>query len=116
MQVRTDGTTACRFTVGGFWSRDVFVMDWNLFDEACASVDGALHLLVADDRHYSSVAGLAPAGTASVRLRWRDGSVTDIPVARTPPFAFIDISGNRPDHLASAEARDLNGDLVASRG
>jgi hypothetical protein len=116
VQVRTDGTTACRFTVGGFWSPDTFVMDWNLFDEACAPVDGTLHLLLADDRHYSSVTGLAPAATTSVRLSWRDGSVTDIPVAQSPPYAFIDTSGNRPDRLVSAEARDRNGDVIASAG
>ena len=72
VQVRTDGRTACRLTVGGFWDGPAYV-PWNPFDAACAPVDGRLHLLLAADRRYSSVAGLAPAGAATVRLSWRHG-------------------------------------------
>ena len=63
VQVRTDGRTACRLTVGSFWDGPAYV-PWNPFDAACAPVDGRLHLLLAADRRYSSVAGVAPAGTS----------------------------------------------------
>jgi hypothetical protein len=116
VQVRTDGTTACRFTVAGFNSPDVFVMDWNLFDDACAPVDGTLRLLLADDRRYSSVTGIAPTGTATVRLRWRDGSTTDVPVSPDAPHAFIDTSGHRPDRLTAAEALAADGHVTANAG
>jgi len=111
VQVRTDGATACRFTVNGLVEH---AMSWNLFDEACAPVDGRLHLLLAEDRQYSSVTGLAPNDAASVRLRWRDGSVSEVPVAPSPPYAFVDTSGRRPDRLISAEALNQRGDVLAT--
>ena len=107
VQVRTDGRTACRLTVGGWWDGPAIVT-WNPFDTACAPVDGRLHLMLAEDRRYSSVAGLAPAGTTSVRLYWRSGSdsaVTDVAVTSDDAVtAFVDSSGRRPDHLVRAEA------------
>jgi len=111
VQVRTDGATACRFTVNGLVEH---VMSWNLFDQACAPVDGRLHLLLADDRQYSSVTGLAPEDATSVRLRWEDGTVTEVPVTPAPPYAFVDTSGRRPDRLISAEALDQRGDILAT--
>lgn len=111
VQVRTDGATACRFTVNG---RVEHAMSWNLFDQACAPVDGRLHLLLADDRQYSSVTGLAPDDATSVRLRWGDGSATEVPVTPAPPYAFVDTSGRRSDQLIAAEALNQRGDVLAT--
>ena len=114
VQVRTDGRTACRLTVGGWWEGPASV-PWNPFDPACATVDGRLHLLLADDRRHSSVAGLAPAGASHVRLHWRSGEdtdVTDVPVTRGDVASFIDTSGHRPDNLVRAEARNSQGDVL----
>ncbi len=114
VQVRTDGVTACRMTVAGLESPDVVVLPWNPIDDACARIDPAgLQLLIAEDRRYSSVAGVAPQGTDVVRLRWRNGDVTDVPVAVDEVPAFIDTSGHRPDRLALAEAVDSNGTVIA---
>ena len=113
VQVRTDGRTACRLTVGGFWDGPAYV-PWNPFDAACAPVDGRLHLLLAADRRYSSVAGLAPAGAATVRLTWRDGSATELPVAHDDVPAFVDSSGRAPLRLVRAEALDQQGLVLAS--
>jgi hypothetical protein len=113
VQVRTDGTTACRLTVGGWWDGPAYV-PWNPFDAACAPVDGRLHLLLAVDRRYSSVAGLAPPGTTSVRLAWRDGAATEVSVTRGGAHAFVDSSGRRPDLLVRAEALDAQGLVLAT--
>jgi hypothetical protein len=114
VQVRTDGRTACRLTVGGFWDGPAYV-PWNPFDAACAPADGRLHLLLAADRRYSSVAGLAPAGAATVRLSWRHGSPTELPVtADSVAPAFVDNSGRPPLELVRAEALDASGTVVAS--
>jgi hypothetical protein len=113
VQVRTDGRTACRLTVGGFWDGPAYV-PWNPFDPACAAVDGHLHLLLAADRRYSSVAGLTPSGTAVVRLSWRGGSATEIPVAPDEVPAFVDSSGRAPTELVRAEALDGQGQVLAS--
>jgi len=114
VQVRTDGRTACRLTVGGFWDGPAYV-PWNPFDAACAPADGRLHLLLAADRRYSSVAGLAPAGAATVRLSWRHGSPTEVPVtADSVAPAFVDNSGRPPLELVRAEALDASGTVVAS--
>ena len=114
VQVRTDGRTACRLTVGGFWDGPAYV-PWNPFDAACAPVDGRLHLLLAADRRYSSVAGLAPAGAATVRLSWRHGPPTELPVtADSVAPAFVDNSGRPPLELVRAEALDASGTVVAS--
>ncbi|MCY7340668.1 MAG: hypothetical protein LH603_02070, partial [Pseudonocardia sp.] len=90
---------------------------WNPLDTACAPVDGRLHLMLADDRRYSSVAGLAPAGTTSVRLYWRSGddsAVSEVPVTTTDGVtAFVDSSGRRPDHLVRAEATQA-GDVIGT--
>lgn len=108
-QVRTDGRTACRVTA----NRDgLDVVGWNLFDESCHTVDGRLHLLIPEDEQNSSVAGISPEGTASVRLQWKDGTVTDVPVEPLPPYAFVDSSGHSPDQLVQAEALDSNGRAV----
>jgi hypothetical protein len=115
VQVRTDGRTACRLTVGGWWEGPPYV-PWNPFDDACAAVDGELHLLLAADRQYSSVAGLAPAGTTSVRLYWRSGSDDGfsevVPTTDAGVTAFVDSSGRRPDNLLRAEAM-RDGDVIA---
>jgi hypothetical protein len=112
-QVRTDGTRACRFTVGGFWPNGGKAVPWDPFDEACARIDGSLQLLLADDRAYSTVAGVAPPGTGFVRLHWRNGDVTDLPVAADEVPAFIDTSGHRPDQLTLAQAINTSGDETA---
>jgi hypothetical protein len=116
VQVRTDGRTACRLTVGGWWDGAPHV-PWNPFDDACAPVDGRLHLLLAEDRRYSSVAGLAPPGTTDVRLYFRSGSDDDMRevtvTTRGGVTAFVDSSGHRPDNLVRVEAiRD--GDVIAT--
>lgn len=116
VQVRTDGRIACRLTVGGWWDGPPHI-PWNPIDAACAPVDGQLHLLLAADRRYSSVAGLAPPGATSVRLYWRSGSdddVSEAPVTTDAGVtAFIDSSGHRPDHLLRAEAF-RSGDVIAT--
>lgn len=114
VQVRTDGITACRMTVGGLSTPDAFVQEWNPFDDACTRIAPAgLRLLIAADRRYSSVAGVAPRGADVVRLHWRNGDVTDVPVARDEVPAFIDTSGHRPDRLVLAEALDRSGTVMA---
>jgi hypothetical protein len=113
VQVRTDGRTACRMTVGGWWDGPPFV-PWNPFDAACAAVDGSLHLLLADDRRYSSVAGVAPADARSVRLRWADGAVTEVPTAGGDVNAFLGPLDRRADRLVQAEALDDAGQVLAA--
>lgn len=114
VQVRTDGRTACRLTVGGFWDGPAYV-PWNPFDAACAPVDGRLHLLLAADRRYSSVAGLAPAGAAVVRLSWRHGPPTEVPVTDDSVApAFVDNGGQPPLELVRAEALDASGKVLAA--
>lgn len=113
VQVRTDGRTACRLTVGAFWDGPAYV-PWNPFDPACARVDGRFHLLLATDRRYSSVAGLAPAGAAVVRLSWRDGSTSEVPVTPDEVPAFVDSSDKAPLLLVRAEALDQQGQVLAS--
>jgi hypothetical protein len=113
VQVRTDGSTACRLTVGSWWEGPAYVT-WNPFDPACAPVDGDLHLLLAADRRYSSVAGVAPSGTSVMRLSWRDGSVTEVPVAHDEVPAFVDSSGRAPVQLVRAEALDQQGLVLAA--
>jgi hypothetical protein len=116
VQVRTDGRTACRLTVGGWWDGPPHI-PWNPFDDACAPVDGGFHLLIAADRRYSSVAGLAPPGTTSVRLYWRSGSDDDVSEVQVTTdagvTAFVDSSGHRPDNLLRAEAIRA-GDVIAT--
>jgi hypothetical protein len=114
VQVRTDGRTACRLTVAGLAGPGVFAMEWNPFDEACHAIDGKLHLLLAADRRYSSVTGIAPAKAELVRLHWRNGDVTEVAVARDEVPAFVDTSSHRPDRLELAEALDRNGVVIAS--
>ncbi len=114
VQVRTDGRTACRLTVGSFWDGPAYV-PWNPFDAACAPVDGRLHLLLAADRRYSSVAGLVPAGAVTVRLSWRHGPPTEVPVtADSVAPAFVDNGGQPPLQLVRAEALDQQGQVLAS--
>jgi hypothetical protein len=115
VQVRTDGTTACRLTANGLDSFDVVVLPWNPIDEACATIDPeGLRLLIADDRRYSSVAGVAPRYAVTVLLHWRNGDVTESAVADDEVPAFVDTSGHRPDRLVLAEAVDAAGTVVAS--
>ncbi len=115
VQVRTDGRTACRLTANGLESLDVLVLPWNPIDEACAAIDPAeLVLLIAADRRYSSVAGVAPQGAQAVRLHWRNGEVTEVAVVADEVPAFIDLSGHRPGRLVRAEALDAQGDVLAT--
>ena len=72
-----------------------------------------LQLLLAEDARYSSVAGVAPPGTGFVRLHWRNGDVTDVPVADDEVPAFVDTSGHRPDRLTLAQAINTAGDETA---
>jgi hypothetical protein len=114
VQVRTDGVTACRLTTNELESPDVVVMEWNPFDEACARIDpSGLRLLIAADRRYSSVAGVAPTGSVDVRLHWQNGDVTNTPVAVDEVPAFVDTSGRRPDRLVLAEALGADGTVLA---
>ena len=114
VQVRTDGRSACRLTTRGLEPPPVFVLEWNPFDEACATIDPTkLLLLIAEDARYSSVAGVAPPGTGFVRLHWRNGDVTDVPVADDEVPAFVDTSGHRPDRLTLAQAINTAGDETA---
>ncbi len=113
VQVRTDGITACRMTVAGLESPDVVLLPWNPIDDACARIDPGLQLLLAQDRRYSSVAGVAPQGTDVVRLHWRNGDVTEVPVAVDEVPAFVDTSDHRPDRLVLAEALDRRGTVIA---
>jgi hypothetical protein len=114
VQVRTDGIAACRMTVLGIEGGDVLHLPWNPIDDACATIEPTgLVLLLAEDRRYSSVAGVAPQGAEVVRLHWRDGDTTDVPVARDEVPAFVDTSGHRPDRLVLAEALDRSGTVVA---
>jgi hypothetical protein len=113
VQVRTDGSTACRLTVGSWWDGPAYV-PWNPFDPACAPVDGRLHLLLAADRRYSTVAGVAPSGTSVVRLTWRDGAAIEVPVEHDQVPAFVDNSGRAPLLLVRAEALDRQGRVLAS--
>ena len=65
-------------TVGSWWDGPPQI-PWNPFDVACTTIDNeGLQLLLAEDRRYSSVTGVAPDGTATVRLTWRSGSDTDV--------------------------------------
>jgi hypothetical protein len=120
VQVRTDGSVACRVTVGSWWGDGFPQIPWNPFDVACTTIDNeGLQLLLAEDRRYSSVAGVAPDGAATVRLTWQSGSDTDVtetPV-RNPGedvLAFIDESGHRPDQLTRAEALSADGAVLAT--
>lgn len=114
VQVRTDGSTACRVTAGGWWPQGQAYVDWNPFDAACAAVDGGLRLLLADDRRYSSVAGIAPPPAASVRLHWRDDSVTTVPTTGGDVNAFLGPLSRRADRLVLAEAVGRDGAVIAS--
>jgi len=120
VQVRTDGRSACRMTVTDLDGNNPFLTPWNPINERCATIDpGRLQLLIPDDRRYSNVAGVAPDGTATVRLTWRSGSDTDVTATEVPNLrdevaAFIDASGRRPDQLTRAEALDADGNVLAT--
>jgi hypothetical protein len=114
VQVRTDGTSACRLSVNGMEDPDVFALGWVLIDDACATINPSkLQLLIAEDAQYTSVTGVAPPGTGFVRLHWRNGNVTDVAVADDEVPAFVDTSGHRPDRLTLAQAIDTRGDEIA---
>jgi len=120
VQVRTNGRSACRVTVTDLEGLNPLLTPWNPIDEGCVTIDpGKLQLLIPEDRRYSSVAGVAPDGTAAVRLTWRSGSdtdVTEIPV-RAPGGdirAFIDQSAHPPDQLTRVEALDADGQVLAT--
>jgi hypothetical protein len=119
VQVRTDGQTACRMTVGSWWD-GAPQLPWNAFDVACATIDReGIQLLVAEDRRYSSVAGTVPPAAVQVRLTWAGGSdpdVTTTPVRNrhSDVPVFLDESGHRPDQLVRAEALDADGNVVAT--
>jgi hypothetical protein len=48
-----------------------------------------------------------------VRLSWRGGSATEIPVAPDEVPAFVDSSGRAPTELVRAEALDGQGQVLA---
>jgi hypothetical protein len=119
VQVRTNGRSACRVSVTDLEGLNPFLTPWNPIDEGCATIDpGRLQLLVQDDRRQGSVAGLAPTGTAVVRLFWRVGKGTesnDVRVTRSGGvIAFIDTSLRSPDQLIRAEAWSSDGDVLAT--
>ena len=117
VQVRTDGRSRVPFHHARPGAARRFVLQWNPFDEACVTIDPSkLQLLIAEDARYSSVAGVAPPGTGVVRLHWRNGDVTDVPVADDEVPAFVDTSGHRPDRLTLAQAIDTAGDETATGG
>ena len=113
VQVRTDGRTACRMTAGTWWDGPPYV-PWNPFDTACATVDGDLHLLLAEDRRYSSVAGIAPPTATQVRLRWRDGGTTTVRTTGGEVNAFLGPQDGSPRRLLLAEALASDGTVLAT--
>lgn len=113
VQVRTDGRTACRMTAGTWWDGPPYV-PWNPFDTACATVDGDLHLLLAEDRRYSSVAGIAPPAATKVRLRWRDGGSTTVRTTRGDVNAFLGPQDGSPRLLLLAEALARDDTVLAT--
>ena len=113
VQVRTDGRTACRMTAGTWWDGPPYV-PWNPFDTACATVDGDLHLLLADERRYSSVAGIAPSAATQVRLRWRDGGSTTVRPTGGDVNAFLGPQDGSPRRLLLAEALTRDGTVLAT--
>lgn len=57
----------------GLEPRDTFGLSWQVIDSAGPGVDGALQLLLAEDRANSSAAVVAPVTAVAVRLGWIDG-------------------------------------------
>jgi hypothetical protein len=100
-------------TAGTWWDGPPYV-PWNPFDTACATVDGDLHLLLADDRRYSSVAGIAPPAATRVRLRWRDGGSTTVRTTGGPVNAFLGPQDGSPRRLLLAEAIEADGMVLAT--
>ena len=113
VQVRTDGRTACRMTAGTWWDGPPYV-PWNPFDTACATVDGELHLLLAEDRRYSSVAGIAPPTATQVRLRWRSGDTTAVDTTGGEVNAFLGPQDGSPRRLLVAEAVASDGTVLGT--
>lgn len=91
-----------------------WAIGWVVFDTACARVDRSLQLLLARDRHNSSVTGVAPPDAVTVRLTWRGGDVTEVPVVRDDVPAFVDTSERPPDSLVVAEALDADDNVVGT--
>jgi DNA-directed RNA polymerase specialized sigma24 family protein len=114
VQVRTDGGTACRVTVGGWWPQGRAYADWNPVDPACTPVDGRLRLLLPLDRRHGAVAGIAPPGARSVRLGWAGGPVTEVPTAGGDVNAFLGPLDRRADQLVRAEAVSDAGQVIAT--
>jgi hypothetical protein len=103
-------------TVGGFWPAPAKAVPWNPFDAACARIDGTLQLLLAEDRTYSGVAGVAPRQAVRVRLTWNDGRSTIADVVDDPVRAFLGPVGEdrSPEQLRRAEALDARGRVIAT--
>lgn len=114
VQVRTDGRTACRLTAGGWWGDDPPLLPWNPVDSACAQVDGGLRLLLGTDRRAGSVAGVAPPGTALVRLHWRDGSVSAVRTSDDDVNAFVGPVARAADRLVRADAVGPDGSVTTT--
>lgn len=114
VQVRTDGHAACRVTAGGWWPQGHAFADWNPVDAACAEVDGALRLLLAGDRRYSSVAGIAPPAARVVRLHWSGGEASEVATAGGDVNAFVGPVSRPAGSLVRAEAVDRAGEVVAT--
>lgn len=114
VQVRTNGRVACRITAGGYWPRGPALAPWNPSDSACADIDGGLQLLLAADRHDSTVAGVAPSAARVVRLHWADGQRTEIRTSGLEANAFVDPQVRRADLLVRADAVAADGAVVGS--
>ena len=114
-QLRTNGRVACWVGAPGFEPNDQFIVGWNLYASGCAPADGKMHLLLPDDRQYAGIGGLAPEGAERVRLTWRNGTTTDVPVVGDVTVTgFVDPTGQRANHLVRAEALDGQGDVIAT--
>ncbi len=114
VQVRTDGRTACRVTATRLSAPEVFAMEWNPFDEACAPIDGEPAACSSrEDRGTAASRGSHRREPASCGCTGSDGESPTYPVADDEVPAFVDTSGHRPDRLTLAQAINTEGDEIA---
>ena len=114
VQVRTDGRTACRFTVGGFWVGPAYV-PWNPFDAACARSTAGCTCCSPRTAATAAWRGwrqpaLSPCGCPGGTVRRPRCRSTDDSAAP----AFVDNGGQPPLQLVRAEALDQQGQVLAS--
>jgi RNA polymerase sigma-70 factor (sigma-E family) len=112
VQVRTNGRSACRMTVAGWWPQGQVVVDWNPVDAACAEVNGSLQLLPGD--RSTSLAGVAPPRARAVRLHWAGGAASVVPTEGGDVNAFVGPVRRPVNTLVRAEAVDATGEVVAT--